>query len=81
MQNYPSVRKSYSSNRKGIGGRKNKENISTSKTTTLTYYYNLKKMQQDQGGKNWCQTENCMSLTITNLRTTAVCFENTKLLK
>ena len=54
MQNYPSVRKSYSSNRKGIGGRKNKENISKSKTTTLTYYYNLKKMQQDQGGKNWC---------------------------
>ena len=65
----------------GIDGRKNKEKISKSKTTTLTYFDNLKKKQQDQGGKNWFQTENFMSLTISNLRTTAFCFENTKLLK
>ena len=27
---------------------------SKSKTTTLTYFDNLKKKQRDQGGKNWC---------------------------
>ena len=53
IQNYSSVRKSYSTSCKGIGGRKNKEKISKSKTTTLTYFHNLKKKQQDQGGKNW----------------------------
>ena len=50
---YPSVRKSYSTSRKGIGGRKEKEKISKSKTTTLTRFDNLKKRQQDQDGKNW----------------------------
>ena len=35
---YSSVRKSYSTSRKGIGGRKEKEKISKSKTTTLTYF-------------------------------------------
>ena len=54
---------------------------SKSKTTTLTYFDNLKKKQRDQGGKNCCQIETFMSLTISNLRTTAFCFENTKLLK
>ena len=42
------------------------EKISKSKTTTLTYFDNLKKKQQDQGGKNWYDTqifasENCKS--------------------
>ena len=78
---YSSVRKSYSTSRKGIGGRKEKEKISKSKITALTYFDNLKKKQQDQGGKNWCYTESFMSLTISNLRTTAFCFENTKRLK
>ena len=76
-----SVRKSYSTSRKGIGGRKEKEKISKSKTTTLMHFDNLKKRQQDQDGKNWCYTESFMSLTISNLRTTAFCFENTNLLK
>ena len=49
--NYPSVRKSYSTSRTGIGGRKKKEVISKSKTTALTYFDKLKKKQQDQGGK------------------------------
>ena len=40
---YSSVRKSYSTSRKGIGGRKEKEKISKIKTTTLTYFDNLKK--------------------------------------
>ena len=35
-----------------------KEKISESKTTTVTYFDNLKKKQQDQGGKNWYYTEN-----------------------
>ena len=30
-----------------------KQKISKSKTTALTYFDNLKKKQQDQGGKNW----------------------------
>ena len=58
-----------------------KEKISKSKITALTYFDNLKKKQQDQGSKNWCYTESFMSLTISNLRTTAFCFENTKRLK
>ena len=74
---YSRVRKSYSTIRKGIGGPKKKEKISKSETTTLTYFDNLKKKQQDQGSKNWC----FISLTIPNLRTTAFYFENTKLLK
>ena len=78
---YSSVRKSYSTSRKGIGGRKEKEKISKSKTTTLTHFDNLKKRQQDQDGKNWSYTGSFMSLTISNLRTTAFCFENTNLLK
>ena len=75
------VRKSYSTSRKGIGGRKEKEKISKSKTTTLMHFDNLKKRQQDQDGKNWCYTKSFMSLTISNLRTTAFWFENTNLLK
>ena len=55
--NYPSVRKSYSTSRKGIAGCKKTEKISNSKTTTLTYFDNLKKKQQDQGGKNWYYTQ------------------------
>ena len=35
---YPSLRKSYSTSRKGIDGREKKEKISKSKTTTLTYF-------------------------------------------
>ena len=37
IKNYPNVRKSCSTSRKGTGGRKNKKKISKSKTTTLTY--------------------------------------------
>ena len=33
------------------------EKISKSKTTTLTYFDNLKKKQQDQGDKNWHFTQ------------------------
>ena len=50
-------RKSYSTSRKDIGGRKKKEKI-------LTYFDNLKKKQQDQGGKNWYYKTG-----ISNLRT------------
>ena len=57
-----------------------KKKISKSKTTILTYFDNLKKKQQDHGSKNWCYTESFNSLTISNLRTAAFCFENTKLL-
>ena len=53
--NHPSVRKSYSAGRKSISGRQKKE-VSKSKTTSLTYFNNLKKKQQDQGGKTWCYT-------------------------
>ena len=49
-------RKSYSTSRKGIGGRKKKK--------ILTYFVNLKKKQQDQGGKNWYYKTG-----ISNLRT------------
>ena len=42
----------------------------------LTYFDNLKKKQQDQGSKSWQYTESFMSLTISNLRTTAFYFEN-----
>ena len=38
---------------KGIGGHKKTQKISKGKTTTLMYFDNLKKKQQDQGGKNW----------------------------
>ena len=48
------MRKSYSTSRKSIGGRKKKEKNSKSETATLTYFDNLKKKQQDQGGRNWC---------------------------
>ena len=64
-----------------FGGRKKKEKISKSETVTFTYFDNLKKKQQDQGSTNWCYTESFMSLTISSLRTTVFCFENTKLLK
>ena len=40
------------------------------------YFDSLKKKQQDQGSKNWCCTENFVSLTNSNFRTTAFCFEN-----
>ena len=43
---YPSFRKSYLTSCKGIGDHKKKEKISKSKTTTLTFLYNLKKKQQ-----------------------------------
>ena len=49
---YTSVRKSYSTSRKSIACCKKTEKSSKSKTTTLTYSDNLKKNQQDQGGKN-----------------------------
>ena len=66
----------------GIGDCKKKLKNSKSKITTLTYFDNLKKKQQDQGGKDWCYTLYCfMSLAITNLRATAFSFENIKLLK
>ena len=52
-QKYLSVWKSFSTSCKSIGGRKKKEKISESKTTTLTYFDNLKKKQQDQGSKSW----------------------------
>ena len=45
---------------KSIGGHKKKEKISKSKTTTMTFLYNLKKKQQYQGDKNWCYTESFM---------------------
>ena len=63
--------------RKDIGGCKKKGQSSKNKTTTLTYFDNLKKKQQDQ---SLCYTERLMSVTISNLRTTALYFEN-KLLK
>ena len=63
-----------------IDGHQKKEQNSKIKTTTLTYFDNLKKKQQDQGGKSWCYTESLMSMTISNLRPTALYFEN-KLLK
>ena len=79
--NYPSVQKRYSTSRKDIGGHKKIDKNSKIKTTTLTYFHNLKKKQQDQGGKCWCYAESFMSLTISNLKTTALFFKNTKLLK
>ena len=66
--------------RKDIGGCKKKGQSSKNKTTTLTYFDNLKKKQQDQSGKSLCYTERLMSVAISNLRTTALYFEN-KLLK
>ena len=74
--NYSSFKKGYSTSRKHIGDLKKKRKISTRKTTTLAYFNNLKKKQQDQGGKNMCYTESFISLTISNLRTAALCFEN-----
>ena len=56
-----------------------KEKISKNKTTALTFFDNSKKKQQDKGSKNWCYTESFMSLTVSNLRTSVFCFENTKL--
>ena len=53
-QKYSTVRKSYSTSRKGIGGHKKKEKNSKRETKTLTYFDNLKKKQQDPDGKNWC---------------------------
>ena len=35
-----------------VGGRKKEEKISKCKTTTLTYFDNLKNKQQYQGGEN-----------------------------
>ena len=74
--NYSSFKKGYSTSRKHIGDLKKKRKISTKKTTTLAYFNNLKKKQQDQGGKTLCYTESFISLTISNLRITAFCFEN-----
>ena len=52
-----SARKCYSTGQKGIGGHKKNIKNSKSKTTTLRCFDNLKKRQQDQGGKNLCYTE------------------------
>ena len=68
--NYPNFRKSYSTSCKGIGGHKKKEKNSQTKTTTLTFLYNLKKKQQYHGCKNWCYTESFKLLIILNLRAT-----------
>ena len=64
---YTSAQKSYSTSCKDIGGCKKTEKISKSKTTTLTYFDNLKKKQQDQGGKNWYSLK-VLPLKIANLR-------------
>ena len=53
LENYPSLRKSYLTSPKGIGGRKKKGKISKSKATTLAFFVNLKKKQQDPSSKNW----------------------------
>ena len=37
-----------------------RKKISKSKTTAMTFLYNLKKKQQYQGDKNWCYTESFM---------------------
>ena len=50
-RNYPCARKSYSTSRTGIGGRKKKEVITNSKRTKLSYFDKWKNMQQDQGGE------------------------------
>ena len=39
---------------KKVTQEKKRENISKSETTTLTYFDNLKKTQQDQGSKDSC---------------------------
>ena len=49
--NYPCARKSYSTSRIGIGGRKKKEVIINSKTKALSYFDKWKKKQLDQSGK------------------------------
>ena len=41
--NHPIVRKSYATSHQGFGVHKKKEKNSKSKTTTLTYFDNLKK--------------------------------------
>ena len=74
FKKYPSVRKTYSTSHKGDGCKK-KEKISESKTKKLAYFNNLKKKQQNQGHKKWCYAESFMSLTISNIGTTALCFE------
>ena len=53
---YPSFRKSFSTSRKGIDGRKKKKKISKRKTKTLLFFDNLKNKQQYWGGENWCYT-------------------------
>ena len=50
--NYPNVRKSYSTSCMIIGSGKKKELISNSKTKPLTYFDKLKKKKQDQGSKS-----------------------------
>ena len=62
-----------------LGIVRKKETISKNKTTTLMFFDNLKKKQQDQSSKNWCTAETFMSLTISNLRISVFCSENTKL--
>ena len=59
-----------------VAVRKKKKN-SKSKTATLMCFDNLRKKH---GSKN-DHTESFMSLTTSNIRTTAFCFENTELLK
>ena len=77
---YSSVQKSYLTSRKGIGDRKKKEKNSKSESTSLTYFDNLKKKQQDQGSKNWCYRRFYVTDNL-NFRPTAFYFEYTKLLK
>ena len=75
IHNYPSVRKGYSTSHKGIGGCKKKAKISKSKTTTLTYFDNLKKKQQDQGSKSRCYTFMVLKFYVTNnLKSQNYCF-------
>ena len=63
-----------------VAGRK-KEKISKSEMTTLTYFDNLKKKKNKINAVKTGVTEGFISLTISNFRTTAFCFEYFKLLK
>ena len=60
---YSSVRRSYSTSRKRIDGRKKKEKISKNESTSLTYFDNLKKINKIKAVKTGV-TEGFMSLAI-----------------
>ena len=66
---YTNVRKSYSTSRKGIGGRKKTEKISKAKTTTLTYFDNLKKKSNKTKAVKTGIMLKVWSPKISNLRT------------